>query len=76
LVGRVPRSCFLPRKRERHVLDALTERIGRFEFTVAFCGPGRKEDRVAALLAWLLARWERERPESAREREDERCLCG
>lgn len=51
------------------------ERIGRFEFSVAFCGPGRKEDRVAALLAWLLARWERQQPEGEKERQDEHCLC-
>lgn len=45
-------------------MDALTERIGRFEFSVEFCEPGRGEDRVAALLAWLLARFERdEEPE-------------
>lgn len=51
------------------------ERIGRFEFTVAFCGPGRKEDRAAALLAWLLARFERVKLEGEKERQDEHCLC-
>lgn len=56
-------------------MDALTERIGRFEFSLAFCEPGRKEDRLAALLAWLLARWEREPSDDHEERHDEHRVC-
>jgi len=51
---------FSSKEREKHVLDTLRERIGQFEFSLAVCEPGRTEDRVTALLAWLLARWERQ----------------
>lgn len=52
------------------------ERIGRFEFSVLFCGPGRKEDRVAALLAWLLARFERGEPKGREDVHEHACATG
>jgi len=57
-------------------LDAVTERIGRFEFSIVFREPERREDRVAALLAWLLSRWEREEPEGREDVHEHACAAG
>ena len=47
----------------------LTERVGKFEFTVEFAEPSpqsrrRWDRRSDALTAWLLAEWRRQRKEA------------
>jgi hypothetical protein len=43
-------------------MPETTERVGKYDVSVAFCAPAKDEDcrqrRVEALTAWLLAQWE------------------
>jgi hypothetical protein len=49
--------------------ETTTERVGKYDLSVAFCTPAKDEDprqrRIAAITAWLLSQWE------ARHKEDE-----
>ena len=47
-------------------MEAITQRIGKFDFSVAVCEPTPEAGdlparRQEALTAWLLAQWDRER---------------
>ena len=54
-------------------MEVTTQRVGKFEFSVAVCEPESEvEDlqsrRQQALTAWLLSQWDREREEGQDER--------
>ena len=49
-------------------MSETTERVGKYDFSVAFCAPEENEDyrqrRVDALTAWLLEQFNREQQEA------------